>query len=62
MLERIGSAQMEQQVVKKVLTISKATQREIEEEAGFDTSLKDEDVAKYIEEVLKEVKQDKNAS
>lgn len=62
MLERIGSAQMEQQVVKKVLTISKATQREIEEVAGFDTSLKDEDVAKYIEEVLKEVKQDKNAS
>ncbi len=59
-LEVIGTAEMEQEIQRKVLRFSKRTQASMEDETGIGTSLDDDDVKRYLEEVLIEVRGMKN--
>jgi hypothetical protein len=60
-LEVIGTAEMEQEIQRKVLRFSKRTQASMEDETGISTSLDDDDdVKRYLEEVLIEVRGMKN--
>ena len=55
-LESIGTAQMEQELQKRVLTIAKKNSDNMTEETGVQPSLSEEDMKQYLEEVLKEIK------
>jgi hypothetical protein len=55
-LESIGTAQMEQELQKRVLTIAKKNSDNMIEETGVQPSVSEDDMKKYLEEVLKEIK------
>ncbi len=55
-LENMGSAQMEQELQKRVLTIAKKNSDIMTEETGVQPSLSDDDMKQYLEQVLKEIK------
>jgi hypothetical protein len=55
-LDVIGTAEMEQEIQRKVLKFSKKTKDLMEHETGISTSLDDNDVKRYLEEVLIELK------
>jgi hypothetical protein len=55
-LESIGTAQMEQELQKRVLTIAKKNSDNMIEETGVQPSLSEDDMKQYLEEVLKEIK------
>ena len=55
-LESIGSAQMEQELQKRVLTIAKKNSDMMTEETGVQPSLSENDMKQYLEEVLNEIK------
>ena len=52
----IGTAQMEQQIVKKVVTFTKQNQARMAEESGIESSLTEEDMKIYLENVIAEVR------
>ena len=54
-LDAIGSAEMEQEVERKVIRFSKRTKDLMEQETGISTSLDDDDMKRYLEEVLMEM-------
>jgi hypothetical protein len=55
-LESIGTAQMEQELQKRVLTIAKKNSDNMIEETGVQPSLSENDMKQYLEEVLQEIK------
>jgi hypothetical protein len=55
-LENMGSAQMEQELQKRVLTIAKKNSDIMTEETGVQPSLSEDEMKQYLEEVLKEIK------
>jgi hypothetical protein len=55
-LESMGTAQMEQELQKRVLTIAKKNSDIMTEETGVQPSLSEDDMKQYLEEVLKEIK------
>lgn len=55
-LDSIGVAEMEQEIAKKVITITKNHQDMMEEETGINTSLEEQDIKDYVNQVLEEVK------
>jgi hypothetical protein len=55
-LESIGTAQMEQELQKRVLTIAKKNSDSMIEETGVQPSLSENDMKQYLEEVLVEIK------
>jgi hypothetical protein len=55
-LESIGTAQMEQELQKRVLTIVKKNSDSMIEETGVQPSLSENDMKQYLEEVLIEIK------
>jgi hypothetical protein len=55
-LESIGTAQMEQELQKRVLTIAKKQSDNMTEETGVQPSLSDDDMKQYLEEVIREIK------
>lgn len=55
-LESIGTAQMEQELQKRVLTIAKKNSDIMTEETGVQPSLSEDDMRQYLEEVLIEIK------
>jgi hypothetical protein len=59
LLDSIGTAHMEQEIQRRVLTITKQNQDRMAEETGIQSSLTDEDVKDYLEQVLEEVKKEK---
>jgi hypothetical protein len=59
-LDAIGSAEIEQEIQKKVLRFSKKTKALMEYETGISTSIDDEDIKRYLDEVLIELKGKKN--
>ena len=59
-LDAIGTAEMEQEIQKKVLTFSKKTKYLLEDETGISSSVDEDDVKRYLEEVLRELKGEKN--
>jgi hypothetical protein len=56
LLDSIGEAQMEQEIQKRVIALSKVTERIMTEQTGVETSLSEEDAKEYIHEVLIELK------
>jgi hypothetical protein len=55
-LESIGTAQMEQELQKRVLTIAKKNSEIMTEETGVQPSLSEDDMKQYLEEVIQEIK------
>jgi hypothetical protein len=60
-LESIGTAQMEQELQKRVLTIAKKNSDNMVEETGVQPSLTENDMKQYLEEVLVEIKATKKS-
>lgn len=59
LLGSIGSAQMEQEIKEKVLTIAKEQEETLREQTGVKQTISSEDVQLYVEEVMKELKRAK---
>ena len=59
-LDAIGSAEMEQEIQRKVIRFSKRTKNLMEDETGISTLVDDEDIKRYLDEVLIEFKGMKN--
>jgi hypothetical protein len=59
LLDSIGTAQMEQEIVKRVVTVAKKHSDSIIEETGIRPSLSEHDMKQYMEEVLREIKASK---
>ena len=59
LLDSIGTAHMEQEIQRRVLVITKQNQDRMAEETGIQSSLTDEDVKEYLEQVIEEVKKEK---
>jgi len=55
LLDSIGTAQMEREIERKVIAITKQTQERMVEETGIESSLTEEDMKQYLEQLLKEV-------
>ena len=55
-LDAIGSAEMEQEIQRRVLRFSKKPKASIEDETGINTSVDDDDIKRYLEEVMVEIK------
>jgi DNA-binding protein Fis len=56
LLDSIGIAQMEQEIEKRVLSFTKQNQDRMAEETGIQSSLSEEDMKQYLQEVIREVK------
>jgi hypothetical protein len=59
LLDSIGTAQMEQEIERRVVVLVKQNQYKLTEESGVESSLTDQDIRQYLEEVIKEVKEAK---
>jgi hypothetical protein len=59
LLDNIGTAQMERTIEKRVIALTKATQDKIAEENGIQSSLTEDDMKEYLEQVMNEVKKDR---
>jgi hypothetical protein len=55
-LDSIGTAQMEHEIERKVIRITKKQQENMAEETGIQPSISEDDIRGYLDEVLKEVK------
>jgi hypothetical protein len=55
LLDSIGSAQMEQEVIKRVLHLAKLSKSDVEK-AGIPSALDEEDVNRYLDDVFEEIK------
>lgn len=55
-LKNIGTAQMEQELQKRVLTIAKNSLENMTQETGVQPSLSENDMKQYLDEVLQEIK------
>ena len=56
LLDSIGSAQMEQEIERRVLLFTKQIQDKMVEETGIEPSLTEDETKRYLEQVIKEVK------
>ena len=54
-LDSIGTAEMEQEIEKRVVLMTAAIKENIEKETGISSSFNDEDIRKYLREVLQEI-------
>jgi hypothetical protein len=59
LLDSIGTAQMEQEIEKRVLALTKQNQNRMTEESGIQPSLSEEDMKEYLQQVIEEVKKDR---
>jgi ABC-type multidrug transport system fused ATPase/permease subunit len=59
LLDSIGTAHMEQEIQRRVLTLTKQNQNKMEEETGIQSSLTDDDAKEYLEKVIEEVKKER---
>jgi hypothetical protein len=59
LLDSIGTAQMEQAIRNRVLAVTKKTQELMSEETGVQSSLSEDDMKQYLEQVIREVKTQK---
>lgn len=56
LLDSIGMAHMEQDIQNKVMKMTKEVQQKMMEETGINSSLSEDEIKKYLSEVLSEVK------
>lgn len=59
-LDAIGTAEMEQEIHRRVLRFSKKTKDYMEDETGISTSIDDDDIKRYLDEVMVELKGKEN--
>jgi hypothetical protein len=59
LLDSIGMAQMEQEIQRKVITITKEAQSIMKTETGVESSVSEDDIKSYLEEVVKEIRNSK---
>jgi len=62
LLDSIGTAQMEQEIQKRVLSVTRKTQELMTEETGIQSSLSEDDMRNYLEQVIREVKTQKTTT
>jgi hypothetical protein len=55
LLDSIGTAQMDQELQSRVLTVTRKLSDKMEEETGVEASLTEEDIKEHIELVRKEI-------
>jgi hypothetical protein len=60
LLDAIGTAEMEQEIQRRVLRFSKNTKDHMEDDTGISTSIDDDDIKRYLDEVLAELKGKRN--
>jgi hypothetical protein len=60
LLDSIGTAQMEQEIQQRVIRFTKQNQNRMLEESGIHSSLTEDDVKVYLEQVIKEVRKNHN--
>jgi len=56
LLDSIAMAQMEQQIQNRVIEIAKRNQDQMAEETGIQSSVTEDDMKQYLEQVIREVK------
>ena len=56
LLDSIATAQMEQEIERRVLRVAIEQSEKMKEETGIETSLSQEDAKEYLEEVVNEIK------
>ena len=61
-LESIGTAHMEQEIQKRVVEFTKRTQDMMAEETGIQSSMTEDDMKQYLEQVIREVKIQKSST
>jgi hypothetical protein len=61
-LESIGTAHMEQEIQKRVLEFTRRNQERMAEETGIHSSLSEEEVKEYLQQVIGEVKKQKSST
>ena len=59
MLDSIGMAQMEQEIQRRVIALTRQSQDRMAEESGIHSSLAEEDMKEYLEQVIEEVKKER---
>jgi hypothetical protein len=62
LLDSIGTAQMHQEIEKKVIDFTKRNQDKMAEETGIQSSLTEEDMKQYLEQVISEVQKKKTST
>lgn len=55
LLGSIGMAQMEQQIQRRVISLTKQNQEKLVEDTGIQSTLTEEEMKQYIDQVIKEV-------
>jgi hypothetical protein len=62
LLDSIGTAQMEQEIQAKVITLTRRNQDKMTEESGIESSLTEEDMKEYLKQVIVEVKKHRDSA
>jgi hypothetical protein len=62
LLSSIGDAQMEQEILKKVMITAKENSKMMEAETGVQSSFEDQDIKRYLNQVIIEFERDKTTS
>ncbi len=60
LLDSIGTAHMEREIQKRVISLTKQNQERMAEESGIQASLTEEEMKAYVQQVLEEVKRDRD--
>jgi azurin len=55
-LDKIGTAEMENEIVKNILAVTKKQSMQSAEQTGVGSSFEDEDIKEYLAQVVKETK------
>jgi len=58
-LESIGTAHMEQEIQKKIIDFTKRNLDRMADETGIQSSISEEDMREYLQQVIREVKKQK---
>jgi hypothetical protein len=62
LLDSIGTAHMEQEIQERVLKVAKQQEEQMEELTGIEPSLGEEDIKRYLEQVIEEVKKSSSSA
>ena len=62
LLDSMSTAQMEQEIQKRTLAVTRKTRDLMAEETGIQPSLSEDDMKQYLQQVIEEVKRTKDQS
>jgi hypothetical protein len=62
LLDSIGTAHMEQEIQKRVIALTRQNEDRMIEVTGIQSSLTEEDMKQYLEQVINEVKKEKSTT